>query len=100
MSYKSTPTPDMLPRFNRANHLDKTEHGTVGHEMAPIIKGARDIAKSPLGKPSHLDQNVGKNMFTKAEDLGVGGGRLNDAVRSIKSGAQAPKADSAFLRKG
>ena len=48
MSEKS-PTPDLLPRFNKACHLDKTEHGQIGHDMAKIIHGARDIAKSPNG---------------------------------------------------
>lgn len=96
-------TPDEMARFNRACHLDKTEHGTRGHDMAKVIEGARVLAKSPLGNSCHIDSNekVSKSMVTHAEaGLGAGGGRLNDAASSIKSGARAPKADMAFLRKG
>ena len=99
MSEKS-PTPDLLPRFNRGCHLDKTEHGTRGHDMASIIHGATNIARSPNGPSCHLD-SARKHMGTNSEPaLGAGGGNLGDAARSIKSGAKAPKADSSFLRKG
>jgi len=97
----SKQTPDEMPRFNRPNHLDKTEHGTVGHDMGKIIQGATDIKRSPNGHPCHLDQNVGKNMTQSIESgLSAGGGNLREATRSIKSGARAEKADTAFLRKG
>jgi hypothetical protein len=99
MSEKS-PTPDLLPRFNRACHLDKTEHGTIGHDMAGVIKGATDIARSPAG-PKDRNDSASHAMTTNCEPgLGAGGGNLSDAARSIKSGARAPKADTAFLRKG
>ena len=99
MSEKS-PTPDLLPRFQRHCHLDKTEHGLVGHDLASVIRGARDISKSPAGPafkmviPQHA---MGTNS---SPSIGAGGGNLGDAVRSIKSGAKAPKADVAHLRRG
>jgi|HubBroStandDraft_6_1064221.scaffolds.fasta_scaffold533467_1 hypothetical protein len=96
----SSSTPDLLPRFQKQSHLDKTEHGTRGHDMAPVIKGAKVITQSPEGpafkmvKPQHA-------MGTNCEPgLGAGGGNLGDAVRSIKSGARAPRADVAHIRKG
>ena len=96
-------TPDEMARFNRPCHLDKTEHGTRGHDMAGVIKGAREISKSPLGNSCHLDSNekVTKNFVTHSEPgLGAGGGNLRDAARSIKSGARTAKVDFGFLRKG
>jgi hypothetical protein len=99
MSEKS-PTPDLMPRFQKPCHLDRTEHGTVGHDMGSVIRGATDIAKSPLG-PKDKNDSASHAMVTMAEPgLGAGGGRLGDAARSIKSGARTEKADFAFLRKG
>jgi hypothetical protein len=93
-------TPDRLARFQKASHLDKTEHGTMGHDLGPVIKGARDIRKSPAGPAFPMDV-VSKRMGTNCEPgLGAGGGNLGDAARSIKSGARAGKADMAHIRKG
>jgi len=99
MSEKS-PTPDLLPRFQRTCHLDKTEHGQIGRDNAAVIKGATNIAKSPAG-PKNKNDTATHGMGTNAEPgLGAGGGRLGDAAGSIKSGAKAPKVDWAHVRKG
>lgn len=91
-------TPD--ERGNGPSRLDKTEHGTVGHDMAGVIKGATDIARSPAGPSCHLDKAT-HNMGTSAEaSIGAGGGRLGDAARSIKSGAKTPCVDWSVIKRG
>ena len=93
-------TPDLMARFNKPCHLDKTEHGTVGHDMASVIHGATVIARSPEG-PKDKNDKASKHMVTSASpSIGAGGGRLGDAARSIKSGAEAPKVDWAHVKRG
>jgi hypothetical protein len=95
-----SPTPDLMPRFQKPCHLDKTEHGTVGHDMASVVRGATDISRSPMG-PANKNDKASHAMGTNAEPgLGAGGGRLGDAARSIKSGARTSKADWEFIRRG
>jgi len=97
---ENSPTPDLLPRFNKACHLDKTEHGQIGHDMASVVRGATDIARSPAG-PKNKNDEASHTMHTACEPgLGGGGGNLADTARSIHSGARAPKADFAHIRKG
>jgi hypothetical protein len=97
---ENSPTPDLLPRFNKARHLDKAEHGTTGHDLTPVIKGATNIKKSPAG-PAFKMVEPQHAMGTNCEPgLGAGGGNLGDAARSIKSGAKAPRVDFAHVRKG
>ena len=97
---ENSPTPDLLPRFNKSCHLDKTEHGTVGHDMKRVIVGATDISKSPAG-PKCRNDSASHAMHTADEPgLGAGGGNLSDAARSIKSGAKAPRADWSHIRRG
>src|ERR1700694_1032451 len=97
---ENSPTPDLLPRFNRARHLDQTAHGLTGHDLAPVIKGARDITKSPAGPRFKMDEPQ-HAMGTNCEPgLGAGGGNLGEAARSIKSGAKAPHVDWSHVRKG
>lgn len=94
----SNGTPD--ERLRRQSRLDKCEHGTRGHDMASVINGATDIAKSPHGPDCKMDK-ASHAMVTDAESsLGAGGGRLGDAARSIDSGARAPCVDWGHIRRG
>jgi len=96
----SSDTPDRMARFNKPCHLDKTEHGTVGHDMGRVIAGATDIKRSPEG-PKDKNDRASHATGTDAEPgLGAGGGRLGDAARSIKSGAKAPRMDWSHVMKG
>lgn len=92
-----SPTPDLLPRFQGGSRLDKAEHGQRGHDMAPIIKGARDIKQSPAGPSRKMDQGRSNQGVSLESSLGAGSGSNSC---DIKGGARAPKADFGFLRKG
>ncbi len=98
MSDKS-PTPDLLPRFQKGSRLDKCgEHSHQNFEG--IVKGARDAKRAPAG-PAHDMDKATKRLHTDAQaSLGAGGGRLNDAVKIASHCGVAPKADFGFLRKG
>ncbi len=93
MSDKS-PTPDLLPRFQKRSHLDDAPRGVKGRDNHSQICNNALGPASPMDKASH-----GRGTSAQAS-LGNGGGRLNDAVASIKSGARTAKADFGFLRKG
>ena len=90
-------TPDEWLRGNNDAHL---ERGGAKHDMASVIHGATKITKSPAGPSCHLDSAT-HGLHTDSESgLGAGGGRLGDAARSIKSGAEAPCVDWSHVRKG
>jgi len=98
---KSPPngTPDEKLRGNLARNLNEA-HGLTGRDWASVIHGATKITKSPAGPSCHLDK-ASHALHTDAESgLGAGGGRLGDAARSIKSGAEAPCVDWSHVRKG
>lgn len=96
MSEKS-PTPDLLPRFQRPCHLDKAEHGTIGRDNAAVIKGATDIKRSPAGPKHAMDSNKSTGGKSFQASLGC---EESGTSTDLKSGARTPKADYGFLRKG
>lgn len=96
MSERS-PTPDLLPRFQKRSHLDVAEHGTVGRDNAAVVKGATDIKRSPAGPKSAMDSNKSTGGVHLESSLGAGSGSNST---DIAGGARAPKADWGFLRKG
>ncbi len=90
-------TPDEWLRGNNDAH---STHGGSKHDMASVIRGATDIARSPQGPADRLDR-AGHGMGTSSSpSIGAGGGRLGDAARSISSGAKAPCVDWSHIRKG
>lgn len=97
-----SPTPDLLPRFQTPRKLDRAEHGTVGRDFAPVIKGATDIKRSPAGPKDPMDTPTHRHETNNQPSLSTGGGagRLNDAVKVNSHGGRAAKADYGFLRKG
>lgn len=92
-----SPTPDLLPRFQKKSRLDVAEHGTIGRNVAPEIKGATNIKRSPAGPKDPMDSNKSTGGVHLEASLGAGSGSNST---DIKGGARAPKADWAFLRKG
>lgn len=96
MSDKS-PTPDLLPRFHRASRLDKTEHGTVGRDNAPVVRGATDIRRSPAGPKDKMDSNKSTGGRNFEASLGA---EESGTATHVETGGRAPKADFGFLRKG
>ena len=89
-----TPTPDMLPRFNRADRFDKTEHGTTGRSVAP------EIDQNALGPHCHLDGPARGLGQPREEALGVGRESLAEACASIAKGARAPEVNWGHLKRG
>jgi hypothetical protein len=91
-------TPD--ERGAGPSRLDRAEHGTIGHDMKPVVRGATKITSSPMGRADPMDKPT-HNMQTNAEaSLGAGGGRLGDAASSIKSGARTACVDWGVVKRG
>lgn len=89
-----TPTPDLMPRFQRADRFDKTEHGTRGRDLAP------EIDRNAQGPHCHLD-SPGRSMGQpRSEVLGAGSESLREAAQSIPSGARTAKANWGHLQRG
>lgn len=86
--HDETPTPDLLPRFQTSRKLDHAEHGTIGHDMAPIIIGARDAANSPLGPSRKMDQGRSNQGVQLESSLGAGSGSNST---DIKGGARSAR---------
>ncbi len=97
MSDKS-PTPDLLPRFQRKSRFDSKPTG-AGRNDHDIVCGATNIKRSPAGRADPMDKATGRGTNAQSS-LGNGGGRLNDAVKLNSHCGVAPKADFGFLRKG
>ena len=97
-SSESSPTPDLLPRFQRGSRLDKAEHGMRGRDNADVISGAAVLARSPAGPKCHLDGPASGLGVVRSESLGAGSESLADAARSISSGAKAPKVNWSKLK--
>ena len=92
--HQCSPTPDELPRFNRSDRFDKTEHGTLGRS------NAKEINENALGPHCHLDGPAKGEVARTGGHLGTGSDSIKDAAGSIKSGAKAPKVDWAALKRG
>lgn len=95
---ESSPTPDLLPRFQRGSRLDKPARSVSGRDNASVISGATVLARSPSGPKCHLDGPARGLGVVRSETLGAGSESLADAGRSIPSGAKASKVDWSKLK--
>ena len=96
----SSPTPDLLPGFQKGSRLDKAERSGA-RDNASVVSGAREIRKSPSGPKCHLDGPAsGLGAPRGGGSLGTGGDSLSDASRSIASGSKTPQADWSHLKRG
>ena len=95
---ESSPTPDMMPGFQKGSRLDKAEH-TGAHDMSSVIGGSSKLSKSPAGPHCHLDGPAsGRGAKVTSPHLGTGNDSLADAAKSIPSGSKAPKVDWSKLK--
>lgn len=91
-----SPTPDLLPRFQRKRYLDHAPKGASCRNDADIVKGATDIKRSPAGRKSEMDSNKS-----------TGGKHFQSSLGAEESGmsthlpqARAPKANWSILKRG
>jgi len=90
----SSPTPDLLPGFQKGSRLDRAERGGA-READPQITGNK------LGPKCHLDGPAsGLGAPRGGGGLGTGGDSLSDAAGSISGGARTPQADWSHLKRG
>lgn len=92
---ESSPTPDMMPRYNRKDRFDGP-----AQEKGSARSMRKEIVENAMGPHCHLDGPAKGEVARTGGHLGTGSDSVKDAAKSIASGAKAPKADYAFLRKG
>lgn len=85
MSERS-PTPDLLPRFQRARALDKAPKGVSGRDNRPQIVGNK------LGPSCHLDSVSNRGQTDPALVDSTGG------AAAARAGGIAPRVNWSSLR--